>query len=134
MDGIHVKKTPAKITTPNDREIHTERIFDASRERVWRAMTESDLIARWWGCGNRMVIERNELRAGGHWRFVEHSDHGVHGFQAARGIRGRIRRTRIGKARGPGREEPASGMPPGPPRRSRHCIALITPASSPAPP
>ena len=26
---------PARVTTPTDREIHIERIFDAPRERVW---------------------------------------------------------------------------------------------------
>ena len=30
----------AKVTTPTDREIRIERIFDAPRERVWRAMTD----------------------------------------------------------------------------------------------
>jgi uncharacterized protein YndB with AHSA1/START domain len=35
----------------------------------------------WWGRGNRVVVERFEVERGGHWRFVEHSDHGVHGFE-----------------------------------------------------
>lgn len=71
----------AKITTPSDREIRIERIFAAPRERVWRAMTEPDLIAQWWGRGNKLVIEKFEPHRGGHWRFVEHSDHGIHGFE-----------------------------------------------------
>ena len=69
------------ITTPSDREIHIERIFDAPRELVWRAFTDPDLIAKWWGRGNRLVIERMEVERGGHWRFVEHSPEGVHGFE-----------------------------------------------------
>jgi uncharacterized protein YndB with AHSA1/START domain len=71
----------ATITTPTDREIHIERIFNASRDRVWKAMTDPTLVAQWWGRGNTLVIERMELKRGGHWRFVEHSDHGVHGFE-----------------------------------------------------
>jgi uncharacterized protein YndB with AHSA1/START domain len=71
----------ATLTTPTDREIRVERIFDASRDRVWRAMTDPTLVAQWWGRGNRLVIERMELERGGHWRFVEHSDHGVDGFE-----------------------------------------------------
>ena len=72
----------AKVTTPTDREIHIERIFAAPRERVWRAMTDSALVAQWWGRGNKLVIERMEVERGGHWRFVEHSpDGGVHGFE-----------------------------------------------------
>jgi uncharacterized protein YndB with AHSA1/START domain len=71
----------AKITTPSDREIRIERIFAAPRERVWRAMTDPDLIAQWWGRGNRLVIEKFEPHRGGHWRFIEHSDDGIHGFE-----------------------------------------------------
>lgn len=39
-------------------------------------------MARWWGRGNPLDIERMEVRTGGHWRFVEHTDgesHGVDG-------------------------------------------------------
>jgi uncharacterized protein YndB with AHSA1/START domain len=72
---------PAAISTPSDREIRIERIFNAPRERVWRAMTDPRLVAQWWGRGNKLVIERMEVERGGHWRFVEHSDHGVHGFE-----------------------------------------------------
>lgn len=70
----------AIITTPSEREVRTERIFNAPRERVWRAMTDPKLVAQWWGRGNQLVIEKMDLVRGGYWRFVEHSDHGVHGF------------------------------------------------------
>jgi uncharacterized protein YndB with AHSA1/START domain len=69
------------VTTPTDREIRTERVFDAPRERVWRAMTDPTLVAQWWGRGNKLVIERLEVERGGRWRFVEHSPEGVHGFE-----------------------------------------------------
>ena len=72
---------PATVTTPTDREIRIERVFDAPRDRVWRAFTEPELVAQWWGRGNRLVIERLEVERGGHWRFVEHSDGGEHGFE-----------------------------------------------------
>jgi uncharacterized protein YndB with AHSA1/START domain len=71
----------ATVTTPSDREIRIERTFNAPRERVWRAMTEREFVAQWWGRGNKLVIERFEPERGGHWRFVEHSDQGVHGFE-----------------------------------------------------
>jgi len=72
---------PATITKPTDRHIRIERIFDAPRDRVWRACTDPKLIAQWWGRGNTLVIERDELERGGHWRYVEHSAEGVHGFE-----------------------------------------------------
>ncbi len=34
-----------------------------------------------WGRGNKVVIERDEVERGGHWRYVEHSADGVHGFE-----------------------------------------------------
>ncbi len=71
----------ARVTTPSDREIRVERIFAAPRERVWRAMTDPALVAQWWGRGNTLVIERDEVVRGGRWRYVEHSDDGVHGFE-----------------------------------------------------
>jgi len=48
----------ATITTPGDRDVRIERIFNAPRDRVWRAMTEPELIAQWWGRGNKLVVER----------------------------------------------------------------------------
>ncbi len=77
--------TPASrkmtITTPAPREIRTERVFDAPRERVWRAFTEPQLLAQWWGRGNKLVIERFELQQGGRWRVVEHAPEGTTGFE-----------------------------------------------------
>jgi uncharacterized protein YndB with AHSA1/START domain len=69
------------ITTPSDREIRRERTFNATRERVWAAFTQPELIAQWWGRGNKLVIERCEVERGGHWRYVEHAAHGVFGFE-----------------------------------------------------
>lgn len=70
-----------KVGTPTDREISTERVFDAPRDKVWRCYTEPELLKQWWGRGNRLVIERFELERGGHWRFVEHGPEGAHGFE-----------------------------------------------------
>lgn len=83
MTSQAVKQVPAKaaVSTPTDRTIHIERIVDAPRERVWQAFTDPALLAQWWGRGNRLVVERYELERGGHWRFVEHGEDGVHGFE-----------------------------------------------------
>jgi uncharacterized protein YndB with AHSA1/START domain/predicted enzyme related to lactoylglutathione lyase len=71
----------ALITTPGERDVRVERVFDAPRERVWRAMTDPAQLSQWWGRGNKLVVEKYDLRRGGHWRFVEHSPHGRHGFE-----------------------------------------------------
>jgi uncharacterized protein YndB with AHSA1/START domain len=71
----------ATATKPSDREILVERIFNAPRERVWRAYTDPKLVAQWWGRGNKLDIEKFEPERGGHWRVVEHSDGETHGFE-----------------------------------------------------
>lgn len=81
MSTIAREAAGAKVTTPTDREIRIERVFDAPRDRVWRAFTDPKLVAQWWGRGNKLVVERMEVERGGHWRFVEHSEEGSHGFE-----------------------------------------------------
>jgi uncharacterized protein YndB with AHSA1/START domain len=71
----------AKVTTPTDREIRIERVFNAPRARVWQALTDPTLVAQWWGRGNRLVVERMEVKRGGHWRYVEHTKTGTEGFE-----------------------------------------------------
>jgi uncharacterized protein YndB with AHSA1/START domain len=67
----------AELRTPGEREIVTERVFDAPRERVWRAFTDPALIPRWWGLRSaETVIDRLELRPGGAWRFVQRNEDG----------------------------------------------------------
>jgi uncharacterized protein YndB with AHSA1/START domain len=73
--------TQTRLTTPSDREIRIERVFDAPRDRVWRAFTSPTLLARWWGRGNELDVEKWEFERGGHWRFVERGPDGVHGFE-----------------------------------------------------
>ena len=69
------------LSTPSDREIRVERIFNAPPERVWKAMTDPTLVAQWWGRGNKLVVEKMEVKRGGHWRFVEHTPEGPQGFE-----------------------------------------------------
>lgn len=78
---MHATGMKTTITTPVEREIQVERIVHAARDRIWRAYTDPALVAQWWGRGNRLVIEHYEPRRGGRWRVVEHTDHGVFGFE-----------------------------------------------------
>src|SRR5262249_1913090 len=46
------------------------------------AITDPALVAKWWGRGNPLHVERMDLIAGGHWRYVEHAPNGeTHGFE-----------------------------------------------------
>lgn len=61
----------ATLTTPSDREIHVERVFDAPRARVFAAYTDAELIPEWWGPhGTTTVVEQLDAKAGGTWQFV----------------------------------------------------------------
>ena len=71
----------ATFTTPAERTIRVERVFDAPRSRVWRAMTDPGLVAQWWGRGHELDVEALELEPGGRWRFVEHAPEGAQGFE-----------------------------------------------------
>jgi uncharacterized protein YndB with AHSA1/START domain len=73
--------TRLDISTLGDCEIRIERVFDATRERLWRAHTDPELVAQWWGRGRRTVVEHMNVVPGGRWRFVVEGVHGVHGFE-----------------------------------------------------
>lgn len=65
------------LTTPGDREIHVERIFDAPRERVFAAYTDPELIPQWWGQrGTTTVVEEMDATTGGSWRFASENPDG----------------------------------------------------------
>jgi uncharacterized protein YndB with AHSA1/START domain len=76
----HQEKTmtgATTLTTPSDREIVSQRVFDAPRERVFAAYTDPDLIPRWWG-PRRMttIVEQMDVRPGGAWRFIARDPEG----------------------------------------------------------
>ncbi len=74
--------TTATVTTPSDREIHIERIFEAPRDRVFAAYTDPELIPQWWGLREATtIVDRMEVRPGGSWRFVMRDADGETAFR-----------------------------------------------------
>jgi uncharacterized protein YndB with AHSA1/START domain len=60
-----------------DRELVTSRLLNAPRELVFRAFTEADHLARWWGPkGFTNTFHEFDPRLGGVWRFVMHGPNG----------------------------------------------------------
>ena len=58
------------VTEPADRVLKIERVFDAPRSLVFKAWTESEHMARWWGPrGFKSEVLKNELRPGGSYRI-----------------------------------------------------------------
>lgn len=64
-----------------DREQKTitmSRVFDAPRERVWKILTDPELVPMWWGPGNlTTTVDKMELKVGGTWRYVQKDGQGA---------------------------------------------------------
>jgi len=61
----------ARVTLPADNEILIEREFAAPAHLVWRAVTEPDLVRRWWHANRgEMTVCEIDLRVGGRWRYA----------------------------------------------------------------
>jgi uncharacterized protein YndB with AHSA1/START domain len=61
-----------------EREIVLTRVLDAPRELVWRAFTEAEHVAQWWGPdGFRNTIHEMSVRPEGVWRFIMHGPDGT---------------------------------------------------------
>ena len=48
-------------------EYVNDRIFDAPRAMVWKAWTDPELLARWYGPGIETIIHKFDLKPGGVW-------------------------------------------------------------------
>ncbi len=47
----------AVVTLPGDTQIHVTRDFNAPKDLVYRALTEPDLIRRWWNAKRGEVTD-----------------------------------------------------------------------------
>lgn len=65
------------MTLQSDREVVLTRVFDAPRELVFKAHTQPEHVARWWGQRrSTLSVCEIDLRPGGAWRFVERAADG----------------------------------------------------------
>lgn len=52
-------------------EVTMSRVFEASRERVWRAHVDPEQVVKWWGPKDyKMIVEKLDTRNGGTWRIL----------------------------------------------------------------
>lgn len=59
------------IIEPGRQDLVITRTFDAPRDVVFAAMTDPDLIPKWWGPRDApATVDRMEVRPGGSWRFT----------------------------------------------------------------
>ncbi len=58
------------VTEPANRVLKIERVFDAPRDLVFKAWTEPEHMAKWFGPrGFKSTVEKHELRPGGAYRI-----------------------------------------------------------------
>ncbi len=70
-DTIGNRHGSAVITLPSDTEILITRVFDASAELIFKALTTPELVKRWWGFDTSVwQVCEIDLRVGGQWRYV----------------------------------------------------------------
>ncbi len=71
-------KEGSSVEGLSDRMIVTTRVFDAPRELVFKAWTDPEHMAQWWGPkGFTNTFQEFDMRPGGIWRFVMHGPDGV---------------------------------------------------------
>jgi uncharacterized protein YndB with AHSA1/START domain len=59
------------VTRPSEKEILITRNFNAPRDQVWKAWTDSQQVPEWWGPrGFTARVTQLDLRPGGTWRYV----------------------------------------------------------------
>ena len=71
------------VIEPGKQEIMSSTVLDAPRELVFRAYTEPELFAQWWGPRQYEVkIDTFDSRPGGSWRVIHvAADGGQHAFR-----------------------------------------------------
>jgi uncharacterized protein YndB with AHSA1/START domain len=78
MTSDHEQTPTATVSTPAEREIRIERVFDAPRDRVFAAYTDPALIPEWWGLRETTtIVDEMDVRTGGRWRFIERNADGT---------------------------------------------------------
>ena len=60
------------VAEPGKHEIRMSRDFNAPRELVFKAMTDPELVGKWWGLNSSTtIVDKMDVKPGGLWRYVE---------------------------------------------------------------
>lgn len=74
-----MNQTDNRLTSEivSDTEITMHRTFAAPRELVFRAFSEPELVAKWWGQRSaETIVETYDFRPGGAWRMIQRNPDG----------------------------------------------------------
>ena len=66
-----------KAEIVSDTETTMHRTFNAPRELVFRAFSEPELVAKWWGQrSSQTIVETYDFQPGGAWRMIQRNPDG----------------------------------------------------------
>jgi len=69
------------IIEPGRQDVVFKKVFDAPRDIVFRALTDPDLVPRYWGPARyETIVDVMEPREGGRWRYVQRGPEGEFAF------------------------------------------------------
>jgi uncharacterized protein YndB with AHSA1/START domain len=72
------KGTTAVWSDTEKKELKVERVFDAPRDLVWKAWTDPDQLAAWWGPrGWTTTNYKFEFKPGGMWHYCMRGPNGM---------------------------------------------------------
>jgi uncharacterized protein YndB with AHSA1/START domain len=84
LKNYHKEESATSFSIDKDAlTVTASRIFSATPERLWRALTEDSQIAQWWGPSQYICeVEKNDVRVDGVWRIIQRADDGPeHAFR-----------------------------------------------------
>jgi uncharacterized protein YndB with AHSA1/START domain len=68
---LDMPQTAKPITEPEEQDLVISRTFDTPRDLVWKAWTEPERLAEWWGPrGCTIRVKKLELRVGGMFHYA----------------------------------------------------------------
>ena len=73
MNATRIDRGSTGSTTiySEDGDLVFERTFDATREQVWKALTDPQIVPKWWGKhGSTTTVVEMDVRPGGTWRYI----------------------------------------------------------------
>ncbi|MEQ8676164.1 MAG: SRPBCC family protein [Aggregatilineales bacterium] len=60
------------VAEPGKHDIIIKREFNASREKIFKVLTDPKLVSEWWGPRDlTTVVDEMDVRMGGIWRYVQ---------------------------------------------------------------
>jgi uncharacterized protein YndB with AHSA1/START domain len=74
---LQERESPVRHRNEQANEFVIQRVFNTPRNLVWKAFSEPDRLARWWGpVGFKMIVSKLEFSPGGTFHYRMQSDDG----------------------------------------------------------